>query len=136
MKTFDWKNASPQQLAAWNYFKTLWGATPTILPIWYQGAIAASEYLTYSAKKIYFALELAISSSDGSLAIDYGSLAIGGIGGATKNCFFNNIPLYDPNTTTIKYLNNPVLIHNIFFTKITTSAYTYMIFNGYKVTWP
>jgi hypothetical protein len=132
MNTVTWKNASPAARNAWRQFITLFGAAYVITPIYYQGIIAGSEYLTYSAKKLYFALVLNASAP---------IVSNGNIGGLALYNEANAVSSYIQNCNTSEpaipdYCINNVNIENVYFGRIVASIVTYMIFNGYKVTWP
>ena len=57
MQTISWKNESPERKILWDYASALI-AYSTITPLYFQGLIAGSEFLTYNAGKLYIALQL------------------------------------------------------------------------------
>ncbi len=131
MKTIDWKNATPEQINFWRNVKGLI-AWNTITPVYFNGLIAGSEFLTRLATKLYVALEVEFSASAGP----------GGDGGL--------ITLYDEGDVIVHYLHqnsmamdiadtpwltiNTVYARNLYFSRIDTVAYETMRFNGYRLT--
>lgn len=127
MNTFDWRNASPEQFNFWKLASAKLAYT-TITPMFFEGAIAGSEFLTYDAAKLYIALEIQF----GPAAIDATSNNVSFYDEANVLCyaFANNTILYN----AANYFNgNSGLIKNIYFGRIITTDINYLIFNGYRL---
>jgi len=133
LTTLDWQNATTANRNAWIKFNSLWGATPTCAPQYDMILIAGSEYLTYNAKKLYFALELYITGVTTANAT-----------AATLNLFdAGNNQIYNDMNTAMDYNaghfynSHGLYLQNMIFSRLTVSAaYVCIKFNGYKVTWP
>jgi hypothetical protein len=120
------------QKAALSKVITLVGANPTYVNLYYQGVIAASEFETYNAKKLYLAWEFKVSLVPTLVAV------------------IANLDFYNEANALSFYLNNActdgtadtnisssfIETRNIYFSRIVTHTYTYILFNGIKVTWP
>ena len=133
MNTLYWKYAQIEQKNLWNIASTkiAWN---TITPLYYQGVTAGSEFVTYVATKLYICLELHASyslgnaqSASGALVVFYDEAnAINGYG-------YNNMLAWDTTAAGWKYLRQVADIENIYFSRLTSGAYDYIRFNGYRL---
>lgn len=130
MNTIDWKNATPEQINLWKRCSALIGWN-TIIPIFYQGVIAASEFTVYNAAKLYIALE--ITALDVSTPI-LGYIELYNIANAINGHIGNSSIYWDVTAAAAKYANSSVTEKNIYFSRIVAAAYTNMKFNGYRLT--
>lgn len=96
------------------------------------GAIAA-EFLTYAATKMYLCLNFYIASNTSELTTrpyvtfyDYSNLTALIVGNSESH--------YDTAGTTTHFAPNYINLKNFYFSRLTTSNYGYMIFNGFRVT--
>jgi len=130
MNTLNWKNATPEQKNLWDNTRGLI-AWNTITPMFYQGAIAGSEFLVYNAAKLYIALELEVI---------YHIALVGGAGTLFLYDIANVVNYAARNSCGFwigaaeNDIDNSVLLKNLFFSRITTVNYSYMKFNGYRLT--
>ena len=131
MNSLNWDKATPEQINLWKICNALIAWT-TITPLYYQGPIAGSEFLTYNAGKLYIALEIMQSGTGGSLG----------------NCY---ITLYDIANAVCTYLNNTYIYYNtvaanapsgtfstthknLYFSRIVISGdISQLKFNGYRL---
>jgi hypothetical protein len=108
----------------------------TITPLFYQGVIVGSEFVTYSAKKLYVALSLNVSSNSslgdhpcGLELFDKANILNAGYNNS-------NVDAY------AFYHFNDINIDNIIFSRLLSDdgfgnpAYLQMRFIGYKITIP
>jgi hypothetical protein len=132
MNSIDWKNATPEQINLYKKVASLLVGVQTWTPLYYQGVSAATEFLTYDAKKLYLALD--ISSHVYTLNIAINILVLYNEANAISLQGTNLAPVWDTAAVLMKSANNDVLERNVYFSRLT--AATYIRFNGYKVTIP
>jgi hypothetical protein len=133
MKTIDWRNATPEQINLWNVASALI-AFNTITPIYFMGAIAASEFLIYNAGKIYIALEVEFSyNSATSAAPPVGQIVAYDSMDIARTHFSNVLPAWDTTAAAMEYCTMNYFKKNIYFSRIAATLYTSMIFNGYRL---
>jgi hypothetical protein len=136
MITPNWDNANPEQNILWEKAITLLAGVQTITPLFYQGVIVGSEFVTYSAKKLYVALSLNVSSNSslgdhpcGLELFDKANILNAGYNNS-------NVDAY------AFYHFNDINIDNIIFSRLLSDdgfgnpAYLQMRFIGYKITIP
>lgn len=127
----DLENATPEFLYTWNMLRLTFRPV-TYVPIFFAGNIAGSEFETYNAKKLYFALRL---------GFDY----VGDLAGA------GSTQLMDETNTTFKlcaditpwwngvaarYFHNEYNTTSVYFSRLAFGNYTRMIFSGYRLQLP
>lgn len=130
MNTINWKNATPEQLNLWQNVKGLIAYT-AITPIYYQGVIAGSEFLTYNAGKLYIALDL---SFNGYGIANTGVVTLYNMADAV--CLqLNNLNMaWDTTAALMKFTINTIQTQNLYFSRIITTTYSHLKFNGYRLT--
>jgi hypothetical protein len=127
----DLRNATPEFLYQWNMLRLTFRPV-TYTPIYYAGNIAGSEFQTYNAKKLYFALQL---------SLDY----VGDTAGPGSTQLFdetNNvyklcgkvIPWW--NGVAARYFQLEYNTTAVRFSKLDFGNYTRMIFTGYRLQLP
>jgi hypothetical protein len=127
MNTDLWRNATPEQINLWNIAKTKIAYT-TITPLFFEGSLAATEFLTYNAGKIYIALELVFGTIGSSAA--YGTVEVRDEADAINFYLGNSLCYWDG---ALKYSVHQAEIKNIWFSRITPTVYSRMKFNGYRI---
>ena len=100
-------------------------------PIFYQGAIAGTEFLVFNAAKLYICLNFK-ASRDGTAIATAGIITFYDQANAA-NFITSNIS-YGYNAAADRYTHNIINLNNIFFSRIVQADYTNMIFNGYRIT--
>lgn len=127
--TQDLKNATPEFKNLFRSILPIFAYT-AITPVYYMGAIAASEYVTYDANKLYVALNFKLSY--GSLTDVNPYLNIYNEADVLKFVAADTSVLYN---VTPYYRSNYFDIDNIYFSRIGVNGTpAQMIFNGYKLT--
>jgi hypothetical protein len=119
----------------WFYsrFDNRFAAHQTILfvePLYFQGAIAGTEFLTYANTKLYICLSM--ECSDAGLNVSQSALLLKDEADADMLKFFNLAPVYD--AVSVKYFSNDIVKKDLYFSRVTVTNYTKFIFNGYRVT--
>jgi hypothetical protein len=128
------KGLTPGQQILLDYVKTLVGANPTYINLFYQGGIIGSEFLTYSAKKLYMAFEFEGSQLP---AVEVNSGFIHFYDQADALFFILvNEDLELTAADVANYNINNVKTKNIYFSRLNYATYHQMKFIGIKITWP
>ena len=135
MITEDWKNATPEKVNAWKKFIALLPGVQTITPIYYVGAIAGTEFLTYSTKKLYFAMDLEITQGLAAL-VDPGYSRF--YDETNTISFYGSevISVWNATAAAFYYITNPYKSKDIYFSRFFYSLYSTIKFNGYRLTVP
>jgi hypothetical protein len=130
MITRNWRYASPEQKNFWALCngKIAW---TTITSLYFQGAIAGSEFLTYNAGKLYIALELKFGAHANTGA-NPGTIEVYNEANAASFYMHNNTVHFN---VAAQYTSNYMLIENIYFGRIASdnAVYDYFVFNGYRL---
>jgi hypothetical protein len=135
MNTESWKYATPQQHNLYRYVKSLLVGVQTITPLFYEGTIAGSEFITYDAKKVYLCLE-GWFSYGGVPENPNPYMILNNMLNATMCLISKTTAYWDVTAAAPKW--SPVImeVKNIWFSCVISSGYSYMQFNGYKITIP
>ncbi len=107
----------------------------TVTPVFFQGVIAGSEFLTYSAKKLYICLSLLIGT-DFTLRATGAAIRLYNEANAVSMALSNQSWSYTGAAAQV--MHNHFSVENVYFSRIDQSAtyYPYLTFIGYKVTIP
>ena len=102
-------------------------------PLYFQGASAGTEFLTYAATKLYIAL-----------LIEANGQALGSIAGSSFslyneanaiNSIYSNINAYWNGTTNaVNYNHQFVTVKNSYFSRVALITLNYIKFNGFRIT--
>jgi len=126
------RNFTPEQMNFWRQCNGVI-AWNTIVPLYYQGAIAGSEFLVYNAAKIYMALEVDFLQVGGA-TINIYEVVIYNEANAVKGEYLNLYPVWDTTAALLKYISLNFYCKNIWFSRIVNSAnYVHMKFNGFRL---
>lgn len=134
MNTESWKYATPAQHNLWRYAKGLLVGVQTITPLFYIGIIAGSEFLTYDAKKIYVCLDSSFSYPT-TIAAD-GFISLYDQTNTLAHYLSNVNNFWDVTGAVRKACMNTIKGDVLVFSRLAAGTYTYMHFNGYKITIP
>jgi len=131
-------NMTPEQkiFCQWFYghFDNNIGAHHIILniePLFYQGTIAGTEFLTYNNTKLYLAFKVENTYPSANTAaftrfyneVDAISYELNG-----------DIPYWDVTAAIVKYSGAGKSLTNLYFSRFAAINYTKMLFIGYRVT--
>jgi hypothetical protein len=126
-------NATAEQRILWNYIFLLFGGKIALQLFYFQGAIAASEFLTYSANKIYFGLntDFGVTTYPWVATASYVNFydqanAINFIGGESNG-------LWDATAAATKNFQTKMFLNNILFSRLASFGYTHIKFIGYRL---
>jgi hypothetical protein len=129
----DWRNATPEQNNLWRIARALI-AWNTCTPIYYEGAIAGSEFVTYNAAKLYICLDLVVNVNFSAATVNAGALVTYDIANAAKSQEYLNFPVWNTTAAALYYNVPSFRLVNIYFSRITVTTYVFMKFNGYRLT--
>jgi len=132
MNSKDWRNATPEQLNFWNCVKgkIAWN---TITPLYYQDAIAGSEFLTYNADKLYVALEVEFSAPHLAPSSNVPLVAFRNEADVALFSVTSADWEFKPSDDTATYYLKLISFHNIYFSRIEVAQFSSMRFNGYRL---
>ena len=103
-------------------------------PLYYEGLIAGSEFLTYAATKMYIDLFLGAYITNGSATINSGLLLYDEANANTIQ-IDNKSLTYNTTSTALNYFNNSFETSNHIFSRISPSAAIVgLTFIGYRIT--
>jgi hypothetical protein len=117
----------------YSHFDNAMAAHQTITnvePLYFQGAIAGTEFLTYANTKLYICLSM--ESSDAGLNASQSALLLKDEADADMLKFFNLAPVYD--AVSVKYFSNDIVKKDLYFSRVIVTNYTKFVFNGYRIT--
>jgi hypothetical protein len=122
-------------LFRWFYqtFDNRMAANRTIVnvePLYFQGASAGTEFLTYAATKLYLCME--IQSTIYTLLASSNIITLYNEANAVFYISTNLMPYWDTTAAIVKMANNDTTLKNKYFSRLT--AGTYISFNGYRIT--
>jgi len=103
-------------------------------PLFYLGAIAASEFATYALTKMYLCLESYFSSDNDAVSIPSGSIIINNEANAPIQRFVNSGIVWDVTLVAESYLLESINARNYFFSCLSGVNYISMKFIGYRIT--
>lgn len=131
MNTRDWEHATPEQRNLWSWIIANFPPA-SITPLYYIGAIAGSEFVTYNINKLYVATDL---SFDGLTTVAFGG-AYATLFDKTNNISFvccNSAIVWNVTGAAINYLPNVIILRNVYFSRVTNSVALDIAFNGYRL---
>ena len=125
------KAASPEQLILWQQLRLITGQNAAIRQLYYQGPIAGSEFLTYLNTKLYVCLKL-FSTYD-VFYTGGGNITLYDQSNAANCKITNQAPFWNITAATTGAAFNAIDIKDFYFSRITNSLYSHMIFIGYRI---
>lgn len=126
------KAATPAQKIIWNEIFLQFGKMTAITQNYYCGTFAGSEYATYSANKMYFALMLKFHSVGAAVATT-GSAALYNRANVAMFNLGNNAAAYNTVGAAYGYVANFISDENVLFSRITIETYFRITFIGYRL---
>lgn len=129
------KVALPQEKILWQQIRLLTGENAAVRQFFYCGKIALSEFLTYSANKLYLCSNFKAGHTNGPGQPNSPYVAFYD---QSNNIFFyagNTSNYWDSTAAAVRYCPNLVDMNNFYFSRLTSSVYTTIIFNGYKISY-
>lgn len=128
------KSAPPQQKILWQQIRLLTGENAAIRQLSYIGPTLA-DFTSYSANKLFLAIELDFSSSVASNpSAAAGLVAIYDQTNTISGYFANNAPYWDATAAAPRYMPNNISLKNYLFSRILFAApYNTLKFIGYKI---
>lgn len=104
-------------------------------PFYYQGVTGGSEFVTYAATKLYIVHNVIFSTTAANIPnTTPNSITLYDAGNAINSLLHNYASYWNGTTNAVNYSHNNVVCNDIYFSRVTTGQYSYMIFNGYRIT--
>jgi len=126
------KNADAEQRILWNMIFLRWGDKIGLQQLFFQGAAAATEFLVYSANKLYLCLSIEIgctvTAAAGNTFLQFFNQA--------NAAFLNmgNLSLaWNVTTAAFNTVGNNYNLKNFYFSRFTIATYTQIRFIGYRL---
>lgn len=101
-------------------------------PLYYQGAIAGTEFLTYANTKLYLSLNLT-GGAVGALA-GFPVIQLYNEANAISHQLWKGNIWWDTTAAVAKYSGNDVLLATTYFSRLAVTGYAQISFNGYRIT--
>jgi hypothetical protein len=124
--------ATPEQKILWNYVFLRFGVNIAISQIYYNGATAGSEFLTYVSNKIFLAYQINTEASGGNAAAP-GILTLYDENNVASNTIGNPFPYWDATAAALRYAGGYCQANNIYFSRILPSNMNRFGFIGYRI---
>lgn len=99
-------------------------------PLYFQGAIAGTEFLTYAATKLYIVLKL----SGSTINTTFSYFQLFNEANALNGYMVENNVWYDTVGATQRYAVVTDPNYNFYFSRIVVATITHIIFNGFRIT--
>lgn len=104
-------------------------------PLFYQGATGATEFLVYSADKMYICYSLLLSTNNaGDASATVRKVDLYNETNAVSLTLHNQGISYNTTVPQQQYLGNQPSITNCIFSRFVTIGYLHMKFIGYRIT--
>jgi len=130
MNNQNWDYNEAVSKLAWQEFNDAFDIS-AIVPLYYQGAIAGSEFLTYNAAKLYFCLDFEAGVMF-AYQIGGGFIAVYDENNVNSMWMANNACMHDGVNSNVA--TNNVQQNIFYFGRISQSIFTHMKFIGYRIT--
>ena len=129
------KSASPAEKVLWQQVRLISGENAAVQQLFYCGTIAAaSDFLAYSADKLFLALQLSFSGGTGQVSGSVHYAALNNRADVAWMYMANNNIGYDSTGAVMQYSSCYLSEKNVLFSRISAYGYNYMKFIGYKIT--
>jgi hypothetical protein len=110
-----------------------WGApTITITPLFYQGVIAGSEFLTYNVNKAYLCVSMTPGHFGNPLNAN-GFITLYDLANAVFHTVQNQYINFDSTAGQTLRAPAPYEITNCYFSRLTNGTYSTITFFGYRI---
>jgi len=131
MNSVNWKNTDIAPNLVYRYLQSL-GPIVSIIPLYFSGPIAGSEFETYQADKMYLCIN---SEFSGTINLDVGGYEIEFYNPVNVLTYMtnNNSCQFDAAGAPVTFLNGVAKVDNIAFSRLVTYLYTYIKFIGYRI---
>lgn len=127
------KAASQPEKILWQQARLITGEYGAIQQLYFCGSFAGTEFLTYSANKLYLAIELEISGSSSQIATT--PLAtLYNTANAVEHYLSNMGVYWDATAAALRMTPFVVKTNNVLFSRLAiTGSYITLKFIGYKI---
>lgn len=122
----------PAQLVL-NYLRATFTITG-IVPLFYTGAIAGSEFLTYAATKLYFGLIMNITNGTATPNNNFGLVTVYDEADAIFYYGTNEVINFNVTAASDRSVNLTFKLENFYCSRLVVANYSHIMFNGYRIT--
>lgn len=126
------KAATPEQRLLWNDIFLKFGERCAISQYVFTGLLGGSRFASYTARRIFVSYECVLTTNF-PLTATSSNLAIYDENNAAIYSAGNLIPVWDVTAAAMRYIQNPVDLNNIYFSRIVQGSYLWIKFIGYMV---
>jgi len=128
------KSATPVEKLLWQQARLLTGENAAIRQLYYEGTIVGSEFLTYSANKLYICQELEASTNFVAATVNSGSITV--YDPVNNACMMlqANYPVWNTTAAALYYNVNSLVANNFIFSRLVQLTYLFIKFIGYRLT--
>lgn len=105
-------------------------------PVFYQGAIAGHEVLTYNNKKIYVCKKVLITGNSATAGASNVAIDLYDEANAAFMYLFDMNIVWNTTGAAINTQKKGVSYEDFYFSRLTAGSYTHFVFTGYKLTLP
>ena len=104
-----------------------------VQPLYYAGAIAGTEFLTYADTKMYICYNFFCSNITNHGEVE-GNVSFYNEANTLSVGIKNQNAYWEADGRKDEFCMNPIELKDFYFSRFTVSIYTYMVFNGYRIT--
>jgi hypothetical protein len=125
------KSATPEQRILWQQVLLIAGEQAPVRQLFYQGAAAGSEFLTYSPNKLYLALDL--SGNLIAAQASFGSFLVHDETNTGVMYYGSIYPVWNTTGAAVWSASTSQENRNFYFSRLIVTGYTFIKFIGYKI---
>jgi len=126
------KNSTPEEKILWQQVRLILGENCSVRQINYQGPINGTDFITYSATKLFLATRVNFSYSSGT-GPAFPQIAFYDQLNALSGAYSYTTTYWDATAAAARYTPSAQDLKNIWFSRIASTVYDYMMFTGYKL---
>lgn len=127
------KAATPEQRLLWNYIFLRWGERVPISQVYYQGAFTGTEFLTYSANKLYIIYSALISGYSAGTVATPPTITIYDELNAAFGYFNRAAPIWDATAAAARSYGQTIVLQNIYFSRLILGTVSTGRIIGYRI---
>jgi len=129
------KNATPTEKILWQQIRLLTGENASIRQFYFSGYLAAATDLTtYAANKLFLALEINCGFTGNPVPGNYFAAFFDAANNVNLS-FENSSLMWNATTAAFNKTGNPLILHNILFSRVNVGNYLCIKMIGFKITY-
>jgi hypothetical protein len=127
------RNFTPEQMNFWRECngQIAWN---TIVPLYFHGTLAGSEFTVFNVAKFYMALELDFSWAT-IAGVGAENVELFNMANAQKEQYLNLYPVWNTTAAAIYYMGLDFFLKNVWFSRVANAGggYHHIKFNGFRL---